>query len=340
MAVTIYDVAREAGVGISTVSRVLNETTNVSEETRDRVLGAIKALGYTPNPAARNLSRPTVRTVGVLMSYLTNPFQVAVLQGIERSLSEAGIDLIIYNIDSHERRESLLESMTQSRRFDGLIAISFLLSEKLISRLERYNIPLVIGDHRSDRLPSVYIDNVEGGWMATRHLIKLGHRRIGYIQDYSINPNGPGGNHPGHDRYLGYCRALEEAGIDFDPDLVAIAEGHTRPRGMEAAGKLLTLTSPPSAIFAVSDMMALGVIEHARSAGVRIPQDLALVGYDDIELASFVQLSTIRQPMERLGEVVGHVAATLVAGEPLHERSIQLPLELVVRNSSGQPVSH
>jgi DNA-binding LacI/PurR family transcriptional regulator len=190
MAVTIYDVARVAGVGISTVSRVLNESASVSPQTRRKVLDAIKTLGYKPNIMARNLSRSRVRAVGVVLSYLTNPFQVAVLQGIEGTLSRAEVDLIIFSLDSQARRDTLLETLSEGRRSDGLIVVSFSLSPTSIARFQRYNIPVVITDNQDKQLPSVFVDNVYGGYLATQHLLSLGHRRIAYLQDHFKAPNG------------------------------------------------------------------------------------------------------------------------------------------------------
>jgi DNA-binding LacI/PurR family transcriptional regulator len=340
MAVTIYDVARVAGVGISTVSRVLNENASVSPQTRRKVLEAIETLGYKPNIMARNLSRTRVRSVGVVLSYLTNPFQVAVLQGIERTLSQAEVDLIIFSLDSQDRRNTLLESLSEGRRSDGLIVVSFSLPPTSLARFQRYNIPVVVTDNSDQHLPSVFVDNVYGGYLATQHLLSLGHRRIAYIQDHFTAPNGPGGNWPGLDRRRGYAQALLEAGLEVDLTLIHEGDGHTRQRGWEAAATLLTQPNAPTAIFAASDMLALGVLEYARSQRIRIPQELAVIGFDDIELASFAGLTTVRQPMQQMGSQAARLILTLMNGELLTKRQCQLPLELVIRQSCGavQPI--
>ncbi|MEZ4640540.1 MAG: LacI family DNA-binding transcriptional regulator [Caldilineaceae bacterium] len=337
MAVTIYDVAKAAGVGIGTVSRVLNDNANVSAQTRRKVLDTIEALGYKPNFMARNLSRSHLRTVGVVLSYLTNPFQVAVLQGIEQTLSQAEVDLIIFNLDSQDRRNPLLERLSEGRRSDGLIVISFSLPPKFIERFRRYNIPVVITDNLDTHLPSVYVDNVYGGYLATSHLLSLGHRRIAYIQDHFKAPNGPDGNWPGLDRRRGYAKALLEVGIEVDLNLICEGDGHSRRRGWQAANELLNRPDPPGAIFAASDMLALGVIEYAQSHGIRIPEDLALVGFDDIELASFAGLTTVRQPMHQMGSEAAKMVIDLMNGKTLTEQHRELSLELIIRNSSGTP---
>lgn len=340
MAITIYDVARVAGVGISTVSRVLNENDNVSPQTRRKVLEAIETLGYKPNLMARNLSRTRVRSVGVVLSYLTNPFQVAVLQGIERTLAQAEVDLIIFSLDSQDRRNTLLESLSEGRRSDGLIVVSFSLPSTSLARFQRYNIPVVVTDNYDKHLPSVFVDNVYGGYLATQHLLSLGHRRIAYIQDHFKAPNGPHGNWPGLDRRRGYTQGLLEAGLEVDLRLIHEGDGHTRQRGYEAAATLLTQPDPPTAIFAASDMLALGVLEYARSRRLNVPEKLAVVGFDDIELASFAGLTTIRQPMQQMGSEAAQLVLALMNGELLTKRQRQLPLELVIRQSRGavQPI--
>lgn len=335
MSVTIYDVAKAAGVGISTVSRVLNENTNVREETRHRVLEAIEALGYKPNILARNLSRSHVQTVGVVLSYLTSPFQVTVLQGIERFLAQAGLDLTIFSMESPKRRETLLENLSHGRRCDGLIAISFTPQDRFLQRFQRYHIPVVIADFWDEYIPSVFVDNEEGGYLATRHLLGLGHTRIGYILDHTEPPNGVGGNEPGADRQRGYRRALQEAGIAFEPRLVVESGLHTRERGAAAAEVLLNRGEPLTAVFAASDMIALGVMEYARAQGLRIPEDLAVVGFDDIELASFAGLTTVRQPMQEMGRQAAEIVTRLMRGEKVSRTSRQLPVELIVRDSCG-----
>ena len=337
MAVTIYDVAKAAGVGIGTVSRVLNDNANVSAQTRRKVLEAIEALGYKPNFMARNLSRSRLRTVGVVLSFLTNPFQMAVLQGIEQTLAQAEVDLIIFNLDSQDRRNPLLERLAEGHRSDGLLVISFSLPPQFVERFRRYNIPVVVSDNHDAHLPSVFVDNVYGGYLATEHLIGLGHRRIAYIQDHFKAPNGPDGNWPGFDRRRGYTRALLEAGIEVDLALIHEGDGHSRKRGWEAAAALLSNTDPPTAIFAASDMLALGVIEYARSRQIHIPNDLAVVGFDDIELASFAGLTTVRQPMHQMGSEAARMVLDLMNGKSLTEHYRQLSLELIVRNSSGAP---
>ena len=335
MSVTIYDVAKAAGVGISTVSRVLNENTNVREETRHRVLEAIEALGYKPNILARNLSRSHVQTVGVVLSYLTSPFQVTVLQGIERFLAQAGLDLTIFSMESPKRRETLLENLSHGRRCDGLIAISFTPQERFLQRFQRYHIPVVIADFWDEYIPSVFVDNEEGGYLATRHLLSLGHTRIGYILDHTEPPNGVGANEPGADRQRGYQRALQEAGIAFEPRLVVESGLHTRERGAAAAEVLLNRGERLTAIFAASDMIALGVMEYARKQGLRIPEELAVVGFDDIELASFAGLTTVRQPMQEIGRQAAEIVTRLMRGEKVSRISRQLPVELIVRDSCG-----
>jgi LacI family transcriptional regulator len=335
MAVTIYDVAKAAGVGIGTVSRVLNDNANVRPHTRRKVLEAIEALGYKPNLMARNLSRSPMHTVGVVVSYLTNPFQVAVLRGIQQSLAQAEVELLIFSLDSRERRDTLLESLSAGRRSDGLIVVSFSPSPVFLQRFRRCNLPVVVVDHYNPLLPSVYVNNVHGGYEATKLLLDLGHRRIGYIQDHFSPPLGPDGNWAGIDRRQGYLQALSEAGIPMNLDLIVEGKEHTRERGWAATELLLSQEDPPTAIFASSDMLALGTLEYAKAKGITVPEQLAVVGFDDIELASFAGLTTMRQPMEEMGRQSVSLVLDLLKRKRLTEEHCELPLQLVVRNSCG-----
>jgi DNA-binding LacI/PurR family transcriptional regulator len=334
MTVTIYDVAKVAGVGISTVSRVLNDSAQVSPATRSKVLNAIELLGYKPNLMARNLSRVHVRSVGVVLSYLNSPFQMTVLEGIEQTLSSVGYDLIVFNLDSHKRRESVLETLSEGRRADGLIVVSFGVDQGVRERFQRYNIPIVVVDYYDPIIPCVFVNNVYGGYLATQHLISLGHRRIGYIQDHFDPPNGPQGNWPGLDRRRGYMQALQEAGVEADLSLIEGGWGHSRLGGQRAAKVLLSQPSPPTAIFASSDILALGVLEYARSQGLHLPRDLSLIGFDDIDIASFADLTTIRQPIQRMGQQAAQMILSLMAGLSLEQIHNKLPVELVERTST------
>lgn len=204
-----------------------------------------------------------------------------------------------------------------------------------MQRFQRYHIPVVIADFEDKRIPSVYVDNEEGGYLATKHLLNLGHTRIGYILDHTEPPNGSGGNEPGADRQRGYQRALWEAGIDFDPQLISESGQHSRERGAVAAERLLNRADRPTAIFAASDLIALGVMEYARKQGLRIPEDLAVVGFDDIELASFAGLTTLRQPMQEMGRQAAEIVTRLMQGDKVVRTSRQLPVELIVRETCG-----
>lgn len=338
MAVTIYDVAKVAGVGISTVSRVLNDSAQVSPATRRKVLETIEVLGYKPNLMARNLSRVHVRSVGVVLSYLNSPFQMTVLEGIEQTLSSAGYNLIIFNLDSHKRRESVLETLSDGRRTDGLIVVSFGVDEGVRERFQRYNIPIVVVDYYDQAIPSVFVNNVYGGYIATQHLINLGHRRIGYIQDHFDPPNGPQGNWPGLDRRRGYMQALQEAAIEMDLSLIEGGWGHSRFGGQQAAHALLNRPLPPTAIFAASDILALGVLEYARAQKLHIPQDLSLIGFDDIDIASFADLTTVRQPVKQMGQEAAQMILTLMADLPMEQSYNKLPVALVER-ATTQPLA-
>jgi DNA-binding LacI/PurR family transcriptional regulator len=291
---TIRDVARLAGVGVGTVSRVLNGSPAVSEETQSRVRGAIEALGYRRSAAARNLSLGT-RAIGVVAPFFTSPSVVERVRGVSERLAGAGYDLMLFDVETPKQRRSALGDF--ARRVDGLIVISLPLSDDEVAGLRRDDQPVVLVDVSHPELPHVVIDNTRGGELATEHLIAKGHRRIGFLGDSTTNAFGFTSSEL---RRRGYRNALERHGIARDSDL----ELHGRFGRAEAralAHVILDSPEPPSAIFAASDMQAIGVLEAADALGLRVPDELAVVGFDDIEMAAALGLTTVRQPLHDTG---------------------------------------
>lgn len=297
MAPTIYDVAERANVGIGTVSRVLNNSPNVRPETRERVLAAIKELEYRPSPMARRLSLRKTLTIGVIVPFFTRPSFVERLRGVEAAVAESEYDLIVYNVETPEKRDAYFREVPHRRRIDGLIIISLAPTDEDVRYFAHAGMPTVLIDAHHPELNRVVVDDVEGGRLATQHLIDLGHRKIGYISDPLENPFNFTSS---RDRYLGYRRALKEAGIPFRHTYHQQGEhGHYQAKVM--AGRLLDLDDPPTAIFAASDTQAMGVLEALRERGLRCPDDVVLVGYDDIEVAEYLGLTTVRQPLYESG---------------------------------------
>jgi DNA-binding LacI/PurR family transcriptional regulator len=331
--VTIGDVARLAGVGRGTVSRVLNERANVDPVTRARVLAAIKELDYIPSPTARRLSLGHTQTVAVILPFLTRPSTVERLRGIEFALVAAGYDLIVFNVETVARRDAVFRDLPRPERVDGLIIVSLSPHESELDRLRRSELPTVLVDAHHRSLPRVVADDVLGGRLATEHVIGLGHRRIGFIGDI---PRTPLAFTSSRLRLSGVRRAMETAGLELPDALVAIGD-HSRQRASELAQDMLAMRRPPTAIVCASDTQAAGVLEAAAARGAVVPDDLSVTGYDDLELADHLGLTTIRQPLFESGvRAVQRLLATIDGQDPSPLREVQ-PISLVVRRSTGSP---
>lgn len=331
-AVTIRDVAKHAGVGVGTVSRVLNESESVSEQTRRKVLDAIDALNYSPNPIARRLSLGRTMTIGVILPFFTNPSYVERLRGIESVLADSEYDLILFNAETAERRDAYFQGVPRRERVDGLLIITHVPSDDDVSRLLRSGVPTILVDAYHALLSHVVIDDVAGGYRATRHLIELGHRKIGFISDYletALNFK------PIRDRFLGYYQALEEVDIPFRPEYHCQGV-HGRIPAREMATQLLSLPDPPTAIFTYSDTQAIGVLEAAQQLRIQVPRDLSVIGFDDIDAAEYWNLTTIRQPLFESGVTGCELLMEAIAAPQLSPaREVLLPTELVVRQTTG-----
>lgn len=333
--VTIRDVARKAGVGIGTVSRVLNDSPLVSEDTRLKVLAAIKDLDFSPSTVARRLSRGRAMAVAVIAPFFTRRSYVERLQGIEHVLSASGYDLILYNVETVARRDECLRSVPRVERLDGLLILSLSPTLDETQRLNDLGVPTVLIDTSSDSLSYVCIDDVNGAQQAVRHLIELGHTRIAYIGEY-LDDN-PFRFQPLVDRHKGYRLALDQAEIPFRTEYHRQGKyGWIEARRM--AHELLALPEPPTAIFAYSDTLAFGVLEAAQQAGIRVPDDLSIIGFDDVEIAQYFQLTTVRQPLYESGARGAEMLLAQLQGvEQESYQKIVLPTELVVRATTAQP---
>jgi LacI family transcriptional regulator len=329
--VTIRDVAKRAGVGVGTVSRVLNDHASVSERTRQKVLQAIAELDYAPNPVARRLSLGKTLTIAVIVPFFTRPSFVGRLRGVEYALADSEYDLILFNVETTAKRDAYFRSVPRRERVDGLLIISLSPRDADVDRFLQTGVPTVLIDARHPRMSRAVIDDVTGGRVATQHLIDLGHRKIGYVSDKLENPFNFVSS---RDRYEGYCQALEEAGIAFRPEYHHQGE-HGREEARVMARTLLSLSDPPTAIFAASDVQAIGVLQAAEDVGLRVPDELSVIGYDDIDVAEYVHLTTVRQPLFVSGvEGVEMLLESIVAPSPTPRR-VLLPTELVVRGTTA-----
>ncbi|MBM7845732.1 LacI family DNA-binding transcriptional regulator [Herpetosiphon giganteus] len=333
MAYTIKDVAKRAGVGIATVSRVLNESPNVLPETRARVLAVIDELGYRPNHAARQLVTAKTNAIAIILPFLTRPFFIEVLRGIESVVANSEYQLIIFNVDSPEQRTRYFNTLPFLGRTDGLLIVSLPLAPPEIKRLQAANLPAVMIDTQAGNLPSVVVDNVGGAFKAVEHLISKGHQRIGFVSG-QLEPDL--GFTVNRDRQRGYEAALTAHHLPVQAKYLR-AGFDRRDWGHQAALELLDLAEPPSAIFAANDDLAFGIIDALRERGLKAGDDLAVVGYDDLEMAQLIGLTTIHQPMEQMGRKGAEVLLAALNEGTRRPTLHTLPVNLIERASSVKP---
>ncbi len=300
LGVTIYDIAERANVSIATVSRVLNRHERVSAETRERVLNAALELGYEPHPSAQSLARRKSSLVSAVIPMMTNYFFMEVVRGLQDRLAESEYDLLVYTARSVEEMGKQMDRAFHRGRAAGVMIFSSPLDETRIGKLRRHEQPTVLVDCTHTDFDSVSVDNEEGGYQATHHLVEQGHSRIGLIM---ANPESV----PAHDRYTGYLRALDEAGFPLDADLIVVSDdreqhGFSEAHGHQAMTDLLDRTHL-DAVFVTSDVQALGALQALRERGLAAPDDVAVIGFDDIYVSRHIGLSTLRQPMYEMGRL-------------------------------------
>lgn len=332
--VTIAQVAREAGVSIPTVSRVLNGSAPVADETRRRVNASIDRLGYHPNPMARGLSRGHSDVVLVILPNITQPSVNLRLSGLISVVRDSKYELTLVDLEHPEsERKRDLADIVARHHAAATVIISLPPSDADTQRLLSQSGPVVLVDVRSDAFPGDAIDDVAGGMLATRYLLGLGHRRIGFIGDAEDRFIGTPAS---ADRRRGYEQVLFDAGIEIRSDDIALA-----PHGMDtaraAALQVLDRPERPSAVFVASDVQAFGVMDAARSLGLDVPAELSVVGFDDIVTARLVGLTTVRQHLEISGVRAGLRLLELL-GHPLPADMPEFPaLELVARGTTSPP---
>ncbi len=339
--ITSYDVAKAAGVSQTTVSFVLNQVAeaNISEETRQRVMAAADELGYVPDAAAQALVRGRTQIIGVVVTTLEDPFIGALVQTIESAAYDQGYVVILTSSNDIPEREVAAARMLQSRRVDGVIVASSRASALYEGQLEQPRVPVVainrLTEPGDQRVFSVGVDNRHGGNIATAHLIQKGHRRIAYVAS-------PPDRSDNRERMAGYRQALADAGIAYSPSLVVQGTGDT-DGGCRALPALLSLDEPPSAVFCYNDLTAIGLVDAARRAGLALPQDLAVVGFDDIAFAQFCHppLTTIAQPIGEMGTKAIELLLALLSEDAQSIASgsnVTIQGQLVVRASSGETI--
>lgn len=329
--VTITDVAKAAGVSVSTVSHVVNDTRFVKPETRARVMAAIERLDYTPSSSAQSLKKNVTHTVGMIVTSSTNPYFAEVVSGVEAALYAAGFNLMLCNSGRDiDRQRSYIRTL-KGKRIDGLLVLESVISEEFLALLTACPFPVVLMDNEAPALASVVDDSEQGGYLATRYLIEQGHREIGCI-------TGPADHYQSRQRYRGFRRALAEAGLEVEPAWVQA--GNLEVGGGEAAIQALAAGARrPTALFAFNDLLALGAIGEATRRGWRVPEALSIIGYDDIEIARLLSpsLTTLRQQTDRLCREACRLLTTAIAAkEPVFEQ-VRIAPQRVIRDSVREP---
>jgi DNA-binding LacI/PurR family transcriptional regulator len=330
---TIRDVARHAGVSVATVSRVLNDVPIVSDDMRERVRDAIARLGYRPSSAARSLSLGRSQAIGVVAPFFTSPSVVERLRGVAHRARDHGYGLMLFDVETGAQRAAAFAEFARRDRVDGLLVISLRLFDEDVDALVRDRLPVVMVDCGHPRIPHVVIDDAHGGELAAEHLLARGHRRIGFVGDEPDGPDGPFGFTSSEDRRRGFRRALRRAGVRPASELECRGP-HGRTNARELAEALLRRPGRPTAVFAASDTQAIGVLEAAQSAGLRVPEDLAVIGFDDIEIAEPLGLSTVRQPLRQSGARGADLLLSAIAGTGPPEGAALAPLEVVARRTT------
>lgn len=329
---TIYDVAEHAGVAISTVSRVLNKSQDVSDATREKVMSAIKELQFRPNRTAKTLAKRSTRTIAAAVPTFTTPFHNELLKGVRDRLDDADIDLLLCDLD-WEAPQATLRNFLDRGAMDGLLLAGMPINEEMADELLTLGAPVVLIGTKWPTMDSFYWDDEPGAQLAVNHLLELGHERIGIITT-------PHENRLRNARINGYRNALKEAGIEYNDQLVA--HGHTRKHdgfseesGYEAMQDLLSLDESVTAVFASSDVQAIGAWQAIREAGYEVPDDYSLVGYDDIKVSRFIGLTSVAQSMHYVGEEATDVLLDRLNNTGAEEPVSQLvEPELQVRKST------
>jgi DNA-binding LacI/PurR family transcriptional regulator len=330
---TIQDVARAAGVGVGTVSRVLNGSPLVSDATRARVQQVIDDLGYRPSPLARALSTGRSSTIAVVAPFFTRPSVVQRLRGLSDVLGHCDYDLVLFDVESPEQRDRHYELAERADRCAGMIVVSLAVSPERAAALAAAPVPVVFVDRRVAGLSHIHVDDVAGGRLATEHLLALGHSRIAFVGDRYDDHFGFTSS---IDRRAGYLEAMAAADMEPPPGYVRAAQ-HGRDQAIQMTRELMSLDEPPTAVFAASDHQALGVLEAARAARVAVPEQLSVIGYDDLEVAPYLGLTTIRQPLYESGASAAEVLLAEMSGDERGATSLELELTVVERATTAPP---
>lgn len=339
MGITIYDIAKQSGVSIATVSRVFNNYPRVSAETRERVLAVAEALGYQPHASAQSLARRRTNLIAAVIPMMTNYFYVEVLRGLQDQLAESEYDLLVYSARTPEEADGQLKTALHRGRSAGVLLFSTPVTPTRIKLLKGSGQSVVLVDSFHAAFDSVSIDNRQGGYAATKYFIDEGYERIALIMARTSSV-------PACERREGYEEALREAGRPIEEDLIYVARtkeqhGFSETCGYEGMKALLQRQSRPEAVFTTSDIQALGALRALREARLNIPDDVALLGFDDIVVSQYVGLSTLRQPMYEMGRLAVDKLLTRMnhPGRPT-SHTVFSPQLIVRQTTASVPTSH
>jgi LacI family transcriptional regulator len=332
MSSTIYDVAARAGVSIATVSRALNAPQTVNATTLQRIQQAIDELGFVPKAEASARARRTHRQIGVLAPFFMHyPSFTQRLRGVASALLDTGFELVVYNVDTPEHARSYLHTLPITHRLDGLLIISLMISDQEAMRLVHHRLPTVMIEGTNSQLAAVEIDNIGGGALAADYLVAKGHRCIGFVggdrqlPGYAIGTSAL--------RFRGFTAALEHHAITpILPEFTPRSATHEEARLQ--AQDLLQRRDRPTAIFAGNDTLALGVLKAAREAGLSVPGDLAVLGFDDADFAEYIGLSTVSQSLEESGRLAVEMLLSMLSEPTRMNRHVQLPLKVIERDTA------
>ncbi|MBE2221932.1 MAG: LacI family DNA-binding transcriptional regulator [Anaerolineae bacterium] len=333
--VTIVDVAREAGVSYSTVSRVVNNFKYVKPDTRERVEAAMDRLGYVANLKARSLAGGRSQVVGMLLYELDTSYHVEIVRGVDAEITNSEYDLMLSTTHKRRRKESAYVTQLTQGMVDGFLFVLPRYLEAYTEDLDRQQVPYVLIDHPGiDGIKSntITATNWQGAYDATQYLIDLGHSRIGFITGTIEVASA-------QERLAGYQSAIRDNGFFVDPELICKGD-FLEDSGYEAAKKFLSLAEPPTAIFASSDVSAFGAIRAIDEAGYLVPQDISVVGFDDVPESSYIRprLTTVRQPLREMGQLATRMVLARIEDPTLPVEQVELPTVLIIRDTCQSPV--
>ncbi|MCB0188120.1 MAG: LacI family DNA-binding transcriptional regulator, partial [Caldilineaceae bacterium] len=320
-----------AEVSIATVSRVLNTPHRVNDETRKRVLAAIDALQFIPKAEASARARRNSYRIGVLAPFFTYPSFVQRLRGVASVLNGSEYELVVYSVDSVQHFQSQLETLPIVRRIDGLIVMSLLIDDVAAERLQQYDLPTVLIESRYPAFSGIDIDNDEGGRLAARYLVERGHQHIAFV---GIDSEIPGCTLPTSEiRLQGFRAMMAEMGLPLRDIYIRNAE-NDMAAAYEQSKRLLSLDERPTAIFATSDLLAIGILKAIRESALRVPDDIAVLGFDDLDSADYLGLSTIAQALDESGRVAVELLLGRLAEPDRAVQHVRFPLKVIERGTA------